>query len=296
MPQLAITLTLAGLDAERVEDACMAAGALAITYRDLRDDPILEPAPGEFRLWPHSELEALFPFEASPLELVASIAGSLDIAADRLQLRAIQDRAWEREWLKDFKPMRFGARLWVAPHESPVHAGDAVIVRLDPGLAFGTGTHPTTAMCLEWLDQTVASGVRAIDYGCGSGVLALAASKLGAADVQAFDIDPQALTATRDNAAANDLTTRIRVLGERHRLQGPVDLLMANILAGPLCELAPSLAAYMRPEGKLVLAGLLTAQADEVSTAYAPWFAMREFRRHDGWVALEGTRLARNDN
>ncbi len=292
MPQLAVSMTLAGLDAERVEDACFAAGALAVTYRDLRDDPILEPAPGEFRLWPESQLEALFPIEAAPLEIVATLAGALEIAAERVQLRVIADRAWEREWLKDFKPMRFGARLWVAPHGSTVTAPDAIVLRLDPGLAFGTGTHPTTALCLEWLDRSTTPGMRAIDYGCGSGVLALAAAKLGATDIQAFDIDPQALIATRDNADANDLRAQLRIVERASDLQGPVDALMANILAGPLCDLAESFAHYVRPAGQIVLAGLLTSQVAEVTAAYAPWFVLREFRSRDGWTALEGTRLA----
>jgi ribosomal protein L11 methyltransferase len=290
MPQLAVTLNLDGLDAEVVEAACFAAGALAITYRDLRDDAILEPAPGEFRLWPHSQLEALFPFEASPLELVTSIAGALDIPAARVRLHLVADRVWEREWLKDFRPMRFGQRLWVAPHGSDVPDARATIVRLDPGLAFGTGTHPTTAMCLEWLDANVTRGIRAIDYGCGSGVLALAAGKLGAAQVQAFDIDPQALTATRDNAAANDLLEAIHVVGSAEELAPGADIVMANILAGPLCELAPALSRLVRPHGRLILAGLLSTQAAEVASAYASAFEVTEFKTRDGWTSLAAVR------
>jgi ribosomal protein L11 methyltransferase len=290
MPQLAVTLNLDGLDAEVVEAACFAAGALAITYRDLRDDAILEPAPGEFRLWPHSQLEALFPFEASPLELVTSIAGALDIPAARVRLHLVADRVWEREWLKDFRPMRFGQRLWVAPHGSDVPDARATIVRLDPGLAFGTGTHPTTAMCLEWLDANVTRGIRAIDYGCGSGVLALAAGKLGAVQIQAFDIDPQALTATHDNAAANDLLATIRVVRSADELAPGADIVTANILAGPLCELAPALARLARPGGRLILAGLLSTQAAEVANAYASTFEVTEFKTRDGWTSLAAVR------
>jgi ribosomal protein L11 methyltransferase len=288
MPQLALTLSLESLDAEQVEAACLRAGALAVTYRDLRDDAILEPAPGEFRLWPHSELQALFPYDASPLELITSIAGALAIPAERLRVSAIADRVWEREWLKDFKPMRFGKRLWIAPHEAKVTARDTIVVRLDPGLAFGTGTHPTTAMCLEWLDENVAPGACGIDYGCGSGVLALAAAKLGAREIQAFDIDPQALTATRDNARANHLQEQVDVVAAATELRAGADFLAANILAGPLCELAPVLGALLKPGGRLVLAGLLTPQASDVSAAYARWFDVAVFRERDGWTALSG--------
>ena len=208
MPQIALTLNLDGLDAERVEEACFEFGALAVSYTDQRDDPILEPAPGEFRLWPHSRLQALFPFETSPEELVARLSHVLRVEPQRLAIETLADRVWEREWLRDFHPMCFGRRLWVAPHHAHVHTEGAVIVRLDPGLAFGTGTHATTAMCLAWLDENANSGQLAIDYGCGSGVLAVAAVKLGAREAWAFDIDPQALTATHDNAVANGVETQ----------------------------------------------------------------------------------------
>ena len=182
MPQIALTLNLDGLDAERVEEACLEFGALAVSYTDQRDDPILEPAPGEFRLWPHSRLQALFPFDCKPQEIVAGLAHVLRIEPEQIAVETLVDKVWEREWLRDFHPMCFGRRLWVAPHHSHVHTQGAVIVRLDPGLAFGTGTHATTAMCLAWLDENAREGQMAIDYGCGSGVLAVAAAKLGARD------------------------------------------------------------------------------------------------------------------
>src|SRR5512147_1491012 len=205
-------MMLDDLDAERVEEACFEFGALAVSYTDQRDDPILEPAPGEFRLWPHSRLQALYPFETSPEDLVAGLSHVLRVDPARLKLETLADRVWEREWLRDFHPMCFGRRLWVAPHHAHVHTRDAVIVRLDPGLAFGTGTHATTAMCLAWLDQNAGAGQLAIDYGCGSGVLAVAAVKLGARAAYAYDIDPQALTATRDNSVANDVDARVHVV------------------------------------------------------------------------------------
>jgi ribosomal protein L11 methyltransferase len=290
VPQLALTLNLDGLDAERVEEACFEFGALAVSYTDQRDDPILEPAPGEFRLWPHSRLQALFPFDTSPQSLVAGLSHVLRIEPSRLVVETLADRVWEREWLRDFHPMCFGRRLWVAPHHAHVHTEGAVIVRLDPGLAFGTGTHATTAMCLAWLDEHVVAGQRAIDYGCGSGVLAVAAVKLGASEAYAFDIDPQALTATHDNAMANGVEPQVHVLTTAESLPGGADILLANILCGPLCELAPRFASLLRSGGKIVLAGLLSAQADEVTRAHAPWFDIAPFASRDGWTALAGIR------
>jgi ribosomal protein L11 methyltransferase len=290
LPQLALTLDLDGLDAECVEEACFEFGAVAVSYTDQRDDPILEPAPGEFRLWPHSRLQALFSFDTSPQELVAGLSHVLRVPSERLKIETLADKVWEREWLRDFHPMCFGQRLWVAPHHSHVHTAGAVVVRLDPGLAFGTGTHATTAMCLAWLDRYAQEGQLAIDYGCGSGVLAVAAAKLGARAAHAFDIDPQALTATRDNAAANGVETRIHVVDADSALPADADILLANILCGPLCELSPRFAALTRPGGRIVLAGLLDAQADEVAAAHAPWFDIEPFATRDGWTALTGVR------
>jgi ribosomal protein L11 methyltransferase len=290
VPQLALTLTLDGLDAERVEESCFEFGALAVSYTDQRDDPILEPAPGEFRLWPHSRLQALFPFETSPEELIAGLSHVLRVQPQRLQVETLADKVWEREWLRDFHPMCFGRRLWVSPHHAHVHTQGAVVVKLDPGLAFGTGTHATTAMCLAWLDEHAADGQLAIDYGCGSGVLAVAAVKLGARAAHAFDIDPQALTATRDNAAANDVAAQVHVVERESDLPTGADLLLANILCGPLCELAPRFAALVRPGGKIVLAGLLSTQADEVIRAHAEWFDLAPYATREGWTALSGVR------
>jgi len=292
LPQIALTLTLEGLDAERVEEACLEFGAVAVSYTDQRDDPILEPAPGEFRLWPHSRLQALFPFDCKPDEIVAGLSHVLRIESGRIAVETLADRVWEREWLRDFHPMCFGRRLWVAPHHSHVHTQGAVIVRLDPGLAFGTGTHATTAMCLAWLDENVRDGQLVIDYGCGSGVLAVAATRLGAREAHAFDIDPQALTATRDNSGSNDVGARVHVVERDADLPTGADILMANILCAPLCELAPRFAALTRPGGKIVLAGLLAAQADEVTRAHAAWFDISPFATRDGWTALAGSRRA----
>ncbi len=298
MPQQAITLELDELDAEHVEQACFEAGAVSVVLTDCRDDAILEPAPGEVRLWPATRLQALYtePLTANAL---AQLAIDIGCAASRLQVSEIADRVWEREWLRDFQPMRFGDRLWICPSHASVDDANAVVIKLDPGLAFGTGTHSTTRLCLEYLAARAASDARSasgtplvIDYGCGSGVLAIAALRLGAAHAVAYDIDPQALTATRDNAEANGVAQALTIANEAPQAPLTADLLLANILSGPLCELAPRLAALLKPGGELVLAGLLEEQAAEVIAAYSPWLTLRPWRSLDGWVCLAGTRSA----
>lgn len=290
------------LEAVQVEEICFAQGALSVVLTDQHDDAILEPAPGELRLWPSTRLQALFATDSLDagglISLTTTLAAALGCPLERLQVEHLADRAWEREWLRDFKPMRFGERLWIAPH----HAADelqaspagreAVIVRLDPGLAFGTGTHPTTRLCLEYLDQIYSTTNDRIprtvlDYGCGSGVLAIAALKLGAARAYAFDTDPQALVASADNAADNGVAAQLVL---ESAPQGAADLVLANILAGPLCELAPTLLAAMHEHATLVLAGLLEEQADEVIAAYAPALQLSRWGTREGWTCLAGSR------
>jgi len=306
-----LSFELGPLDAEAAENACFACGAASVTLVDSRDDPILEPLPGEFRLWPATRLQALFvvPDDPSPGEtprpdargvatpqatataiLTEQLAAMLGIPATLISARGIADRLWEREWLKDFHAMRFGERLWVCPHHEQVTDPGAVVVRMDPGLAFGTGTHPTTALCLEWLDRNPPAGGRVIDYGCGSGILAIAAARLGAAEVHCFDIDPQALIATRDNATANGLAARVQLHAAAESLPKGVDVLLSNILSGPLRELAPRFADLVRPGGDLVLAGLLEHQAPDVTRAYDACFDIRPFGQREGWVGLSGRR------
>jgi len=302
VPQQAITVELEGLDAEHVEQVCFAAGAVSVVLTDCRDDAILEPAPGEVRLWPSTRLQALYT-EPLSAAAVAQLAADIGCAPSRLALSEIADRVWEREWLRDFQPMRFGERLWICPSHANVEKSNAVIVRLDPGLAFGTGTHPTTRLCLEYLDARSASDARAvrdtslvIDYGCGSGVLAIGALRLGAQRAIAYDIDPQALTATRDNALANDVAQSLTIASDAPEPPLAAELLLANILSGPLCALAPRLASLVAPGGELVLAGLLEEQAAEVITAYRPWLTLHRWRSLDGWVCLAGTRKPQGEN
>jgi ribosomal protein L11 methyltransferase len=287
---LELSFDLGALPAEFAEEACFAAAALSVTLVDAQDDPVLEPKPGELRLWPSTRVRAMFTDDTDSGALVQRLAAQLGIAPARIQPAHVPDRAWEREWLKDFHAMRFGRRLWVCPFHERVTAPGAVVVTLDPGLAFGTGTHASTALCLTWLDASLPTGARVIDYGCGSGVLSLAAARLGAAEVHAFDIDPQALLATADNAASNAVQGQVRVHGDDATLPPRIDVLLANILSGALQELAPRFAALVRPQGHVVLAGIMESQVAEVTAAYAPCFDVTRFGGRDGWACLAGRR------
>ncbi len=245
-------------------------------------------------LWPATRVRCLFA-ESTPagLETVAlreALAARLALDVSRIEVRSIADRVWEREWLRDFHALRFGRRLWICPRHERVSAAHAVVVWLDPGLAFGTGTHASTALCLSWLDAHPPLAAQVIDYGCGSGVLGIAAAALGAAHVHAFDIDPQALIATRENAVANGLETRLTVHAGAASLPAGNDLLLANILATPLCALVPCFAALLRPGGQVVLAGVMEHETLEVTAAYATCFDVARIAERDGWVCLAGRR------
>ena len=290
MPQLALSFPLGLRDAQSAESACFEAGALAVTLTDLQDDPVLEPAPGEVRLWPQTRVQALFDSEIEPSAARSAVSAFLDLPLEEIEMTVLADRPWEREWLKDFHAMRFGRRLWISPHHETVEDPDAAVVNLDPGLAFGTGTHATTALCLEWLDSNLYRDASVIDYGCGSGILALAAARLGARRAACFDIDPQALLATRDNALANGLEQRIDIHESPDDLPEQVDVLLANILSGPLCALAAEFAARVKPGGSVVLAGLMEHEVSEVTEAYRPWFDIDRFGTREEWVCLAGSR------
>lgn len=286
MPFLQLTLPIGSADPAPFEDALLSAGAASITLEDAGDDPVLEPPPGATPLWPRVRIKALFDAGTDPDALRASFPAA--------SFEHIADRAWEREWLKDFRPMRFGQRLWICPGGQRPQLDESVpepcLIELDPGLAFGTGTHPTTALCLEWLDGAPLRGRFVVDYGCGSGVLAIAALKLGARAALAIDIDPQALIATRDNAARNDVAERLTVGGPGAAQSAPADVLLANILAEPLLELAPALAERVAAGGTVVLSGILQSQAAPVASRYAAWFDMRPATVRDDWALLYGVR------
>jgi ribosomal protein L11 methyltransferase len=294
MPFLQLTLTIGSADPEPFEDALLGAGASSITLEDAGDDPVLEPAPGTTPLWPSVRLKALFDASTRHEDVLDALPERTP--AQQATFDTIEDRPWEREWLKDFRPMRFGRRLWICPGgQRPAdtdleRSTTPCLIELDPGLAFGTGTHPTTALCLEWLDGAALAGRNVIDYGCGSGVLAVAALKLGAARVLAIDIDPQALLATRDNARRNAVEPALEVRLDTEATKAPADILLANILAEPLLSLASHFARLVVPGGKLVLSGILGSQAGSVAQRYAPWFDIAPAIVRDDWVRLDGTR------
>jgi ribosomal protein L11 methyltransferase len=293
MDWLQFVMDLGALDPDDAESALLQAGAVSVTLSDAGDDPVLEPGPGETPLWARTQITGLFPGDAEPHSIRKSLQTLLRLATlPAHRIERLADREWEREWLKDFGPMRFGERLWVCPHGLEVEAEDAVVVRLDPGLAFGTGTHPTTAMCLEWLDSIDLAGKSILDYGCGSGVLAIAALKLGAATATGMDIDPQATIATRENAAENGVS--VTVYGSDDEIEGQFDVVVANILAGPLVQFADSITSRLAVRGMLALSGVLCEQASEVMAAFDPWIAFDEpvFRKQDGqtWSRLTGSR------
>ena len=226
--------------APSLSDLLSEAGALAVTLEDDADQPLYEPPPGATPLWQATRVVALFEQGHDMNAILAAVAAAWaprELPAWRLE--ELEDREWSREWMDTFRPMRFGERLWIVPSWSEAPAAEAVNILLDPGLAFGTGTHPTTRLCLEWLDQNDPADARVVDYGCGSGVLAIAAAKLGADRVWAVDNDPQALLATCDNAARNDVQERIVTALPEHLPEARCDVLIANILAEPLIALAP---------------------------------------------------------
>jgi ribosomal protein L11 methyltransferase len=287
---LELSFELGSLEPQAAEDACCECGASAVTFEDARDDAVLEPLPGEVRLWRCTRLKALFAPGSQAAGLTARLAARLGLAPPAIGVRLIADRAWEREWLRDFHAMRFGRRLWICPRHEEVTAPGAIVVTLDPGLAFGTGTHPSTALCLTWLDEHFIPGLRAIDYGCGSGVLAVAAARLGAQAVHCFDIDPQALLATQENAAANGVGARVQVHPQRATLPAGADVLLANILSGTLCELAGVFAGLLRPGGSALLAGILEHEVADVTGAYLACFDVERCGSHDGWAALSARR------
>jgi ribosomal protein L11 methyltransferase len=291
MPWLQVRLAISPDQAETFEDALLGVGAVSVTYMDAEDQPIFEPDLGTTPLWSKTHLLALFEGDTDPLNMLAHLQLLADGPLPEHQIEVVEDQDWERSWMDNFKPMRFGRRLWIVPswHEAPEPA--AVNLLLDPGLAFGTGTHPTTSLCLQWLDGQELQDREVVDFGCGSGILAIAALLLGARRAVGTDIDPQALEASRDNAGRNGIAA------ERFPLYLPEDLppqqadvVVANILAGPLVSLAAPITALTRPGGLLALSGILAEQAEEVRAAYAAEFELDPTAELDGWVRISGRR------
>lgn len=289
---LEIKARVAGTLADTVADLMEQLGALSVTWQDAADSPILEPKPGERRLWPDTEVTGLFTKDADKEAILSTLTA---ILGDHVPLAALdlEDQDWVRAWMDNFKPLQCASNLWICPSWCTPPDPGAAVVMLDPGLAFGTGTHPTTFLCLKRLAALRFTGKRIIDYGCGSGILAIAALKLGAASALGVDIDEQALIASRDNATRNGVAERLSLfLSPAQQPQEKAPVVVANILAGPLTELEPVLASLCESDGTLLLSGLLDEQADEICEAYARDFlpVYREVR--DGWALLELKRLS----
>jgi ribosomal protein L11 methyltransferase len=290
MSWLQLSIEVTGDLAEVATEVFMEAGALSVTYQDAADEPILEPGLGEHPVWSATRVVALFPEDSDAGRATQRLREALPDAGIEPRIERLEDRDWSSTWRETFHAMRFGAHLWVVPTGEQAPEVGAVTIHLDPGLAFGTGTHVTTALCLEWLDAHPPVDREVIDYGCGSGILAIAAGKLGARRVRAVDIDPQALLATRENAGRNGMDRRVETLFPEVLDAWSVELVIANILANPLIELAESLASRVSLQGNIVLTGILAEQAEDVMAAYRPWFEFREPVEREGWVLLEGVK------
>ena len=291
-------IEIAQEQAEAWSDALFDLGALSVSVEDAdADTPDEQPLFGEPGLeptrlaWNRSRVVALFDEETDPALVVAAAANALKVdPVPPYALRTVEDQDWVRLTQSQFEPIRIGEKIWVVPswHEAP--EPDAVILELDPGLAFGTGSHPTTRLCMQWLEQNVRAGETVLDYGCGSGILAIVAKKLGAGDTIGIDIDPNAVEASRYNAERNHVEASFAL--PESVSEATYDLVVANILSNPLKLMAAMLSARVRPGGRLILSGVLERQADEVAAAYAPWIAMSVWRSEDGWVCLHGSRPA----
>ena len=291
MPWLQLSFEASTQQIGKLEELLPALGAVAVTLEDNADQPLYEPPLGTTPLWENTRVVGLFDAHAD-LELVSSLLKPHfpeGLPTNRSSI--LEDQNWEKVWMDQFQPIAFGDRLWICPSWCKPPDPNAVNLLLDPGLAFGTGTHPTTALCLEWLDRHDLSGKTVIDYGCGSGILAIAAKLLGCETVWAVDNDPQALLACKDNAQKNQVADSVRVVSPEafaNEFTGKADLVLANILAGPLQQLAPALLKLIKPEGALVLSGILSSQQNAVQQAYTPSINFSTPATREEWVRLNG--------
>ena len=286
-----IKLRTTNQSADTIAELLEQLGALAVSYTDAEDSPILEPKPGERRLWPNTEVTGLLEQGTDPKPILAVLK---QLLGDHIPMVAttLEDKNWIRAWMDQFKPLKFGQHLWICPSWLSVDEKDSVVVMLDPGLAFGTETHPTTSLCLSYLDSLDLKDKDVLDYGCGSGILAIAALKLGAKSATGVDIDEQALIASKENAKRNGVEDKLQlIMGTDKKLDLPqFPITVANILAGPLAELEPIIASLTQSGGKLALSGILTEQADSVIEAYSKDFVMNKVKDLDGWALLTGTK------
>lgn len=297
MTWLQLRLDARRSDVAALEEQLLASGAVAVTLEDNADQPLLEPGVGETPLWNQTRLTGLYPADTDMQCVLRDIPANLLQQANQ-RVEILEDKDWEREWMQHYQPMQFGRRLWVCPSWLEPPEPDAVNLLLDPGLAFGTGTHPTTALCLGQLDSMSLAGQTIVDYGCGSGILAVAALKLGAILALGVDNDPQALAASRDNAARNNIAPENFPVAYPEKIdqrawERRADVVIANILAGPLIDLSDTLLHFLKPEGTLLLSGLLKNQADALCAHYADRLPLRIVGERDGWVCLRGNCRAR---
>lgn len=281
-------------DQQAISDSIEAAGAVSLTYQDAGDQPVLEPLPGETPLWNDIIITGLFQQDTNTIpELLFALKDHPDWSIKELKVELLEDQNWERAWMKDFHPMKFGDNLWIYPSWSDIPDDDSVKILLDPGLAFGTGTHPTTALCLEWLDQNPPADQQVLDYGCGSGILAIAADKLGATMVTATDIDEQALIATKDNMQRNQISASSisTCLPEKLTATESYDVVLANILSDPLIALKEQILGHLKPSGLIALSGILESQADTILAAYEPYLTRIEIKQMDDWIRISGQKI-----
>lgn len=291
MPWLQLIIHTDRRHAEAIDEALLEVGAVSVTLQDDADQPILEPALGETPLWDATRITGLFEADVDTEQTRQALLAQLPEPPSKMKWEQLEDKDWEREWMANFKPICCGERLWICPSWQAPPEPSAVNLMLDPGLAFGTGTHPTTFLCLQWLDQQPLHQRHLVDFGCGSGILGIAALLLGAKQVIGVDIDPQALLATRDNATRNGLPADAMPVYLPEDAPTPqADIVLANILAGPLVELAPSLSAQVSIGGKLCLSGILATQADTVMAAY-PNFDFDPVAQKEEWVRLTATKV-----
>ncbi|GGD70318.1 50S ribosomal protein L11 methyltransferase [Lacimicrobium alkaliphilum] len=277
--------------AESVGDQLAELGAQAVTFTDAKDTPWYEPKPGEVQLWPDTQVVGLFDANEDMQPILRQVQGALP-ENTLIKLDPLEDKDWEREWMDNFHPVRFGKRLWICPSWRDVPDPGAVNVMLDPGLAFGTGTHPTTALCLRWLDGLDLTKCTVVDFGCGSGILGIAALKLGAARVIGIDIDPQAIQASAENARRNSVAEQIELYLPEQQPALNADIVVANILAGPLRELRQVITDYCRPGTMLALSGILKEQAEDISNLYSKDFDMDAIAIEGDWARVSGKRKA----
>ena len=294
MPWIQLKINTTGGHAEELGDALIESGAVSVTFQDTHDTPVFEPLPGETRLWGDTDVIGLYDAETEMKAVVAILEYCpLLNPGFTHKIEQLEDKDWEREWMDNFHPMRFGQRLWICPSWCDVPDKGAVNVMLDPGLAFGTGTHPTTSLCLEWLDGIDLSGKTVIDFGCGSGILAIAALKLGAQKAIGVDIDPQAIQASRDNAERNGVSDRLELyLPHNQPADMHADVVVANILAGPLRELAPLISVLPVQGGLLCLSGVLASQAAGVCEAYENRFTLDPVTEKEEWCRITGRKIS----